>query len=85
MARAVVGTQPFHEAFTNLMERYGYVDWAVVVRKVDSDMDAFWEAGTGKSVVGDRERADVLYAEIGRLQATIIAATTPKQVDSPEA
>ena len=72
------GKQDFYEAFQTLMERYGFVDWAVVCRKVDSDTDSFWEAGTGESIVGDRERTDVLYAEMDRLKLSMILRTTPK-------
>jgi hypothetical protein len=73
-----VGKRDFYEAFKDLMNSYGFVDWAVACRKVDSNMDSFWEAGTGQNPISDRERANMLYAEMGRLQLSVMLCTTPK-------
>jgi len=69
----------FVSAFSDLMDRYNIVDWGFVGRKVDSEIDSFWEAGTGKDPVGDRERVNVLHSEMERLQFDMICRTTPKR------
>ena len=78
MIQDKIGKKDFYEAFKDLMNRYGFVDWAVACRKVDSTMDSFWEAGTGGNPISDRERANMLYAEMGRLQLSVMLCTTPK-------
>lgn len=74
---AVPLKKSFYQEFTDLVERHKFVDWAFVGRTVDSNMDSFWDAGTGKDVVADRERIDVLSAEMDRLRLSMLLRTTP--------
>jgi len=73
------GKRLLYKAFGDLMESYGIVDWAFVGRKVDGEIDSFWDAGTGKDAVGDLERTDVLHSEMERLQFDMLLRTTPKR------
>lgn len=70
--------KPFADAFNDMMELYGVADFAFVGRKVDGEIDGFWVAGIGNDVIGDRERADVLYAEMNRLSVDMLVRTTPR-------
>lgn len=68
---------PFERAVEQLIEKYGYADWAVVVRS-DAPLTLGWYvAGDGKDTALDRERAMVLYGELAALQDLIL--TTQKR------
>lgn len=56
----------FHNVFIKLLESYQIADFAFVGVRVDSEKVWLWEAGNNES--GDRDRINVLYAEIARLQ-----------------
>lgn len=70
----------FGLALDDLMETYGMVDYAVVAKTVTGRIDATWIAGMGDDSISDRERADVLYSEMERLQMDILLRTMPSQV-----
>lgn len=61
-----------------VLEKHGYVDYAVVVRSVDSITRGFWVAGDGENPSGDRERAGQLYFEMGVMQASLLEHFSPK-------
>lgn len=63
---------PFEQAVEALLQRYGFVDWAVVVRRPDNETRAWWVAGDEKDQAADRARAMVLFGEMGALQDTIL-------------
>lgn len=62
----------FFGAIDDLMERFHVADYAVVARGVDGEMRSNWIAGTGESIISDRERGMVLYGELALLQASIL-------------
>lgn len=62
----------FFKAMDDLMERFAVADYAVVARGVDGEMRSNWIAGTGESVISDRERGMVLYGELALLQLSIL-------------
>ncbi len=73
----------FIQALDDLMEAYGIADYAVVARTVTGDLDCTWVAGTGKDTISDRERSNVLYAEMARLQLDLLARTMPHEIEKP--
>ena len=73
----------FGQALDDLMDSYGRVDYAVVAKTVDGHIDATWMAGTGNDPISDRERANVLHAEMERLQMDLMIRTMPSQVKKP--
>jgi hypothetical protein len=73
------GPKPFRHAAQALFEKYGYADWALVVRAVDGQKESFWDAGDGKNPIGDRERAGLLYFEMAELQESIVQFCKPKK------
>lgn len=71
----------FFKAIDDLMERFSVADYAVVARGVDGEMRSNWIAGTGDSLISDRERGMVLYGELALLQASILDRVYgPKQI-----
>jgi len=66
----------FFTALDTLMEKYDVADYAVVARGVDGEMRSNWIAGTGESVISDRERGMVLYGEMALLQHSILNRIT---------
>ena len=63
----------FEDAVEALCLKYGYSDWAFVVRKPDRSAKGWWVAGEGKDAIDDRERALLILAEFHVLQDTITA------------
>lgn len=62
----------FFAALEQLMEAHHIADYAVVARAVDGETKSVWIAGVGNNIVSDRERAMVLYGEMGILQQSIL-------------
>lgn len=77
----IVKKRPFQEALDDLMERYDIVDYAFVGRTIMGEVESCWVAGTGKDIVSDRERANMLHSEMERLQVDLIVRTTPNRVE----
>lgn len=62
----------FFAALEQLMETHDIADYAVVARAVDGETKSVWIAGVGNNIVSDRERAMVLYGEMGILKQSIL-------------
>lgn len=74
----------FFNAIDTLMEKHNVADYAVVARGVDGEMRSNWIAGTGDSIISDRERGMVLYGELALLQASILERVYgPKSPPAP--
>lgn len=75
----------FFKAVDDLMEKFNVADYAVVARTVDGEMRSNWIAGTGDSLISDRERGMVLYGELALLQASILDRVYGPKAPPPSA
>lgn len=70
---------PFRTAMEAVLEAYGFADWVIIPRAVDGAKNAFWTAGEGETVIGDRERAFLLIAEMREMELNILTYYAGKQ------
>ena len=64
---------PFETALEALLERYGFVDFAYVVRSARGLKAGNWIAGDNQDPVADRDRALLIYGDMAVLGETLIA------------
>ncbi len=62
----------FVTAVEAVLEAYGFADWVIIPRAVDGAKIAFWKAGEGDNIIGDRERALLLVAEMEDMKLKIL-------------
>lgn len=60
------------QSIQNLMDQYGMSDWAFYCRTEDGVAFGSWECGQGKNDLDKREKLDILYSNLERLQKSII-------------
>lgn len=68
----------FEQEMEAVLEKHGYVDWAVAVRSVDGVTRSFWSAGDGENPSSDVDRGMLLFGFLGRLQGSILDYFRPK-------
>jgi len=74
---STVKERSFPDAINDFLEGKEIVDFAFVGRRLNGELESLWVAGSGKDVVGDRERADYIAAELDRLKIDLLIRTLP--------
>ena len=76
---------PFVDQVEALFRRYGYRDWAVVVRAQGKAPERWCAAGDGQDWIADREAMGTMYYELADLQAIIVKLQREQELEARQA